>query len=185
MTVPVDLQLPLAHVSPVVHTVPSSQPLLLLTANIAHLPVLVSQVFTEHTLSPPAGQLTAVPGLVLHANVAVDLSHIGVPLHRLPSSGQSVSLWQLHCDAPLTHLPAAQTSPVVHTLPSSHAAVLLVWTQPLPASQLSVVQPLLSSHRTAALTALPFRPPHPRDEGRREDKQGRESERESGSDFEF
>ena len=41
--------------------------------------------------------------------------------------------------------PPPQMSPVVQALPSSQAAVLLVWTQPLTASQESLVQGLPSS----------------------------------------
>jgi hypothetical protein len=45
---------------------------------------------------------------------------------------------------PALHAPAAQVSPVVQALPSSHGLVLGVKTQPEPASQESSVQELLS-----------------------------------------
>ena len=48
--------------------------------------------------------------------------------------------------APERHVPNAHTSPVVHALPSSQAFVLLAKTQPVAGLQLSVVQPLPSSH---------------------------------------
>lgn len=47
------------------------------------------------------------------------------------------------------HEPLAQTSPEVHALLSLQTSVLLAFTQPLPASQESLVQPLLSSQSTA------------------------------------
>ena len=48
--------------------------------------------------------------------------------------------------APGRHEPKAQASPVVHGLPSSQALVLFENRQPIDVSQLSVVQPLPSSH---------------------------------------
>ena len=48
--------------------------------------------------------------------------------------------------APGRQEPNAQASPVVHGLPSSHALALFENTQPVDVSQLSVVQPLPSSH---------------------------------------
>ena len=51
---------------------------------------------------------------------------------------------------PPAQLPSAQASPVVQTSPSSHAAVLLSFTQlPLEASQLSSVQSFPSSQSFA------------------------------------
>ena len=43
----------------------------------------------------------------------------------------------------------------VHGLPSSHEAVLFVWTHPVDGLQLSAVHGLLSSHEIAALEQLP------------------------------
>jgi hypothetical protein len=48
--------------------------------------------------------------------------------------------------APGRHEPNAQASPVVQGLPSSQAFVLFAKTQPVDVSQLSLVQPLPSSH---------------------------------------
>jgi hypothetical protein len=47
--------------------------------------------------------------------------------------------------APAWHVPPAQVSAVVQAFPSSHAAVLFVWRQPVARSQVSVVHGLLSS----------------------------------------
>ena len=46
------------------------------------------------------------------------------------------------------HMPLAQTSLTVHTLPSSQGEVMKVCTQPTTASQLSAVQTMLSSQET-------------------------------------
>jgi len=59
-------------------------------------------------------------------------------VHPLPSS-------QLGA-APPTQLPPKQVSSVVQALWSSQGSLLLVKTQPLPESQVSVVHPLPSSH---------------------------------------
>ncbi len=64
-------------------------------------------------------------------------SHKSV-VHTLPSS-QTLG-------PPEAHLPSLQLSPSVQMLASEHGAVLLTATQPFLVSQLSVVQPLLSSH---------------------------------------
>ena len=60
---------------------------------------------------------------------------------------------------PGRQVPPAQESPVVHALPSSHAAVLFVVTQPVAGLQVSVVQGLLSL-QTAAVPAWQLPPPH-------------------------
>jgi hypothetical protein len=51
--------------------------------------------------------------------------------------------------APPAHVPFAQVSPVVHALPSSHAAVLLALTQPVAGRQESSVHGLLSLQSSA------------------------------------
>jgi hypothetical protein len=56
---------------------------------------------------------------------------------------------------PERHVPNAQASPVVHAFPSSHAAVLLLNTQPVAGSQPSVVHRFASSQTTAAPTHAP------------------------------
>src|SRR5512140_338424 len=51
--------------------------------------------------------------------------------------------------------PFWQTSLTVHGLPSSHALVLFVKTQPVTGSQVSVVQTLLSLHTTGVPLHVP------------------------------
>ena len=68
-----------------------------------------------------------------HPNVALQLSLVQV----LPSSQAKVVL-------PDEQLPPEQASPIVHTFPSLHEAVLLLCTQPLPGLQESSVHALLS-----------------------------------------
>jgi hypothetical protein len=62
-------------------------------------------------------------------------------VQRFPSS-------QLNAAIP-AHTPLAHTSPVVHAFPSSHVAVLFVWTHPVAGSQESSVHPLPSSQLSA------------------------------------
>jgi len=61
-----------------------------------------------------------------------------------PSAVQVLPSLQLG-GGPPTQLPAAQVSAVVQALPSSHAAVLFVCTQPVAGAQVSVVHTLPSS----------------------------------------
>jgi hypothetical protein len=60
---------------------------------------------------------------------------------------------------PAWHVPPPQVSPVVHALPSLHGAVLFVWTQPVDALQVSVVQTLPSS-QFGGTPPLQVPPPH-------------------------
>ena len=70
-----------------------------------------------------------------------------MPLHKLPSSTQSLSMLQIpQMFLPAVHDPATQVSPLVHLLPSSQALLLGTNEQPLTGLQLSSVQTLLSSH---------------------------------------
>jgi hypothetical protein len=57
---------------------------------------------------------------------------------------------------PLEHTPAAQTSLTVQGLPSSHAAVLAVFTQPVAGEQLSSVHTLPSSQVAVAPAHVPL-----------------------------
>jgi hypothetical protein len=50
-----------------------------------------------------------------------------------------------HCKSEPAHAPPAHTSALVQVSPSSHAALLLAWTQPVATSQLSLVHGLASS----------------------------------------
>jgi phage-related protein len=71
----------------------------------------------------------------------VDVSQVSV-VQTLPSSQFGA--------APPTQVPFAQVSPVVQALASLQATVLLVWTHPVNASQVSVVQTFPSSQFGAA-----------------------------------
>ena len=98
----------------------------------------------------------------LHASTVVQTlpSLQGVPLalggfEQSPVPGLQVPAAWHWSDAVQTmgvpaHVPPPQRSPVVQDDPSSHAFVLLVWTQPVDGAQLSVVHTLLSSQLSAA-----------------------------------
>ena len=66
-----------------------------------------------------------------------------------PSSVQALPSLQFG-GGPPTHTPPEQKSGVVHALPSLHAALLLLKTQPSPGSHVSVVHTLPSLHTGAA-----------------------------------
>jgi hypothetical protein len=66
------------------------------------------------------------------------------PVAGLQASVVQASLSFVFSGAPALQDPAAQASPVVQALPSSHGSVLGVKTQPVPALQESSVQALLS-----------------------------------------
>ena len=91
------------------------------------------------------------------------MSQNKVPLHKLPSScpAQSWSLLHAHELAPPVHTPPEHASPLVHGLPSSQLAVLLLWVQPSAVLQASLVHPLLSVQTTATLMAVPLQAPAP------------------------
>jgi hypothetical protein len=61
-----------------------------------------------------------------------------------------------------THSPAWQVSPWVQALPSSQESVLLLYKQPYSASQVSVVQGLLSLQEMAAPAQTPSAQVSPR-----------------------
>ena len=149
-------QLPPAQVSPNVQTLPSVHAKVLFTwpqpppgLQVSVVQGLLSsqpnaapgtQLPPEHA-SPTVQELLSVQGAVLNACwQPVDGKHVS-SVHTLPSS-QTIA-------GPGTHLPAAQTSPCVQTLSSVQGAVLSTWTQPLAASQESVVHTSLSSQLRA------------------------------------
>lgn len=80
-----------------------------------------------------------------------------VPLQGSSSSwgAQSAALWQAQALGPALQAPAAQASPVVHGLPSSHGPAAGAWTQPVAGSQESAVQGLPSPQGTPAPTQTP------------------------------
>ena len=110
---------------------------------------------------PAVSHVTIVAALTLQLYGSADVSQTSVPLHRLPSScaAQSEFCVQPHEFAPLVQTPAAQTSPTVQPLPSSHVLVLLTCVQPLSGLQASLVQILPSSQNVATTTAVPVHAP--------------------------
>ncbi len=150
-------QLPPAHVSPTVQTLPSLHGAVLLA--LLHAPDLGSQVSvvqgfpSSHALGPLGVQmplLQASPTVqpLLSSQTAVLLVLVHPVLLLQLSSVQGFPSSQMMAKPP-TQLPAAQTSPLVHTEPSSQGAPLFVNTQPLMESQLSVVQTWPSSQGNA------------------------------------
>lgn len=121
-----------AHAS-AVQTLPSSQP--------APTPL---QAPPKH-VSPPVHALPS-----LHVLPSTTVACAQPPAWLQESAVQSLPSLQL-VTAPLPHTPDAQVSPVVHLLPSSHAAPLLpaVNVQPSVGSHASTVQGLASLHTTA------------------------------------
>jgi hypothetical protein len=148
---------PLRQESPTVQAFPSLQEAVLL---VYAQPVAGAQVSVVQTF--PSSQFSAAPPThvpPLHASLVVQAlpSLQGAVLlvcvqpvaglhessvHRLPSS-------QLG-PAPPTQAPPEQASPVVQALPSSQAAVLFAWVQPVAGLQASSVQRLASSQFGAA-----------------------------------
>ena len=150
-------QAPLAHASPWVHALPSEQPLVL---NGWTQPPLTLQESVVHGL--PSSQLIDAPGTQAPPDQASPLVHALLSEHDAallvltqPVVGSQASSVQMLpslqvASAPGWHVPLAQTSPLVHALLSVHVSTLLVWTQPLPALQESVVHRLPSSQGSAA-----------------------------------
>ena len=116
-----DSQVPATHVSPDVQRLPSSHGF---RFGVYMQPSVVSQVSSVQGL--PSSHTSAGPGW----HVPSAGLQVSAPLHGSPSSQTTA--------AP-THAPAAQVSPVVHRLPSSHGFVLSTWAQPELGSQLSSV----------------------------------------------
>jgi hypothetical protein len=109
-----------------VQTLPSSQ----VTGEPTHAPAA--------QMSPEVQALLSVHGSVLVVYTQPDAGSHESVVHTLPSS-QLVG-------APGAHAPAAQASPEVQGLPSSHGIVLLANTQPDAGLHESLVQALPSSH---------------------------------------
>jgi hypothetical protein len=148
---------PSAHVSPVVHALPSSHGSVLFAKT---QPTAGSQLSVVHGLSSP--HTRGAPGWqvpLTHASFTVQAfesvqgpvlfvcsqptaaSQLSV-VHGLPSL-------QSRMPAPGRQTPSPQVSPRVHALPSLHGAALFVWTQPDFVSHESSVQPLPSSQARA------------------------------------
>jgi hypothetical protein len=149
-------QAPPAHVSPVVHALPSLQGAVLL---VKTHPVVVLQLSFVHTLlslQTRAGPATHAPPLqvsgVVHAlpslHGAVLLTCTQPVAGLQESSVQPLLSLQLSAGPP-THAPPLQASAVVHAFPSLHGAVLFTWRQPVAGSQESSVHGFPSSQLAA------------------------------------
>jgi hypothetical protein len=146
----------LAHVSPMVQTLPSLQDALLA---VLVQPLVTLQASLVQPL--PSSQLMLAPGLQMPP------AHVSPSVQTLPSLQLAVvfaatqPVLALHesvvhglpslqfCSAPAWQAPFAHVSPTVQTLPSVHAALLLLNTQPVATLQLSLVQPLASLQLTS------------------------------------
>jgi hypothetical protein len=147
-----------------VHTLPSSQAALLSVWTQPEAGSQESLVQAFPSLQLGAGPPTHAPPehvspvvhalLSLHAAALSTCTQPDAGLHE--SSVQTFPSLQLSAP-PLTQVPPAQMSPVVQALPSSQAAVLAAWTQPLAGLQESSVQAFPSSQLVAEpLTHAPF-----------------------------
>ncbi len=160
------LQMPAAQMSPVVQALPSSQVMVTL---LCTQPVTLSQLSAVQGLlssqltplpathAPPA-QMSPLVQALPSLQVAVLLLWAQPSLASHESLVQGLLSSQLGAAPPL-HTPLAQVSPVVQALPSSHAAVVLLNTQPVVLSQVSAVHKLLSL-QASALPGLHTPPPH-------------------------
>jgi hypothetical protein len=148
----VEMQLPAALHASVVHRLPSVQ--VFVTSGVYTHPVAGLHVSSVHAL--PSLQITADPPT--HA----PLLHTSPDVQKLPSSHGSVLFVYAQPDAglheslvhqfpsthamggPPTHTPPAHASGFVHALPSLHAVVLFVHTQPVAGAHVSSVHRLPS-----------------------------------------
>ncbi len=164
--------LPAEQVSPVVQPLPSSQPAVLLACT---QPCLGSQEELVHGLPSSQAALGSMPTPLhrpwLHASLAVhalpSLQATVFTALTQPTLGSQLSLVQplpsSHCTAEPAHTAFWHTSDCVQALPSVHGLLFALDTHlPVPTSQPSVVQGLLSSQRAAAPgTQLWFLQPSP------------------------
>jgi glyoxylate utilization-related uncharacterized protein len=144
-------QAPAPHVSLVVQALPSLHGAVLL---VWVQPVAGLQASFVHTL--PSLQLSTAPPVQeppLQTSLSVQalpsLQEAALLVCTQPLTGLQLSSVQPLPSAqlgggPPSHAPPLHVSLVVHALVSLHAAVLLVWTQPLAGLQPSSVQPLPS-----------------------------------------
>ena len=128
-TITANKQAPLsASQESAVHALPSLQTF---APNPVHLPATHTSWSVQRL---PSLQLPALSGVNTQPTIGSHLSE----LHTLPSS-------QTFLPSP-AQTPALQTSPVVHSRPSSHAATLLLIVQPVLLLHASLVQGLASLH---------------------------------------
>ncbi len=146
------IQLPFAHVSPVVHAEPSLQGSALFVV-VQPLPTSQFSVVhgfpSSHTLGliglqvPPAHVSPSVQGL-LSVQGCVLATNAQPVAGSQPSSVQGLPSAHVAGEPP-THTPPAHTSPCVQKLPSSQGSVLATDAQPDPLAHASVVHGLPSS----------------------------------------
>jgi hypothetical protein len=159
---PAATQLVPAHASFGVQTLLSAlQEVPAFCAASAQVPVSGSQVFFLQIVSPLALQVTTVAGSTSHLWLLT--LQTSVPSQTLPFSKLAQSAVALHWQVlvPPPQAPLLQVSPVVHALPSLHAAVLLACWQPSVGLHASSVHALLSSQYTATLMSVPAQVPPP------------------------
>ena len=148
-----DLHTPAAHVSPVVHGLPSSQAVVLLVCTQPVALLQLSVVQTLLSLQNTAG-LNALPAQVPAPQTSPVVQAL-LSLHaRLlmantqPEPGLQLSVVHRLLSLQVMPVPAqafaAQMSPLVQALPSSQIAALAVFRQPVTALQESVVHGLPS-----------------------------------------
>ena len=140
-------QLPHLQVSFRVQVSPSSQftvftawtqPLAMLQLSVVH-GLLSSQLDCTQGAQVPATQASSTVQTLPSVQAALLAVTVQPVAMSQASSVQGLPSSQL-TPLPALHVPSAQTSPTVQTLPSSHGAVLFLWTQPPLASHASVVQ---------------------------------------------
>jgi len=146
-------QPPPPQTSPLEQALPSSHAAVLFTclqaSELSHVSVVQglpsSQLLKDKPLHSPPWQASPV----VHALPSSQLKLLSLCVQPLSAAQASVvhTLLSSQASAPVgAQMPAPQTSPVVQALPSLHAAVLLLWAQPLLGLQVSLVHGLLSSH---------------------------------------
>src|SRR5215813_8278950 len=114
-----------------------------------------SQLNAGAPVQTPFWQVSPVVQMLASSQGAVLLACVQPLAGSHASSVQGLASSQL-AGGPLTQVPSWQTSPAVHALPSSQAAVLLVCRQPPAPSQASSVQGLPSSQRNWPTQAPPW-----------------------------
>ena len=145
-------QLPLMHLSTVVHLSLSSQGLLLLVCTqplpVSHVSMVQMLLLLQFGGAPPTHWPPTHLSFVVHALPSLQAIVLLAFLHPVAGTHESVvhRLLSLQSGAgPPAHEPPLHLSLVVHALPSSHGWTLLACTQPLTTSHESLVHRLPSS----------------------------------------
>ena len=149
-----------AHVSSLVQASASSQLAVLLVvvqpAERSH-ESSVQGLLSSQTTVAPAHRPTAQPSSLVHASPSSQAFVLLVLVQPAAMSQASSVQGLLSSQETVTPVqrPTWQVSPFVHALPSSQlVASSLLWTQPLPPSQVSAVQPLPSSQPLAPSSSV-------------------------------